>query len=307
MESGLYEQLFYKALRIRLVEEKIIELYPSDKIQSPVHLSLGQEGVAVGVCEHLLPGDLLFSTCRSHSWYLAKGGDLKAFFAELYGKQSGCCKGKGGSMHLAAPEVGFMGTSAVVASSIPHALGAALAVRRLQKDKLVVTVFGDGATEEGVFHESLNLAALYRLPVILICEDNGFAMHTRPEQKHSYDLCSLVASYGIQIYRVPDGRDFVTLSELMSGLVLLMKTSPGPRFVWVKTYRWKEHVGVGEDYDVGYREKAELEAWLARDPLCIDTDLIAKYTNKIKTEIEEAVAFAEAAPFPTEGELYTYE
>lgn len=301
----LYEDLFYKALRIRLVEERIIELYPSDKIQSPVHLSLGQEGVAVGVCSILKPTDLLFSTCRSHAWYLAKGGDLKKFFAELYGKVTGCCKGKGGSMHLAAPEVGFMGTSAVVASTIPHALGASLAARNLGKDQFIVTVFGDGATEEGVFHESLNLASLYKLPILFIYENNGFAMHTRPEAKHAYDMFQLVDAYGIEPHGAFDSRDFVSLAEFLVMLKQGIQKEPFPHFVEIKTYRWKEHVGIGEDYDVGYRRREELEEWLAQDPLATDLDLRARFTPAIKTEVEDAVLFAEESPFPDAGELYT--
>ena len=158
---NLYEDLFYKALRIRLVEECVIELYPSDKIQSPVHLSIGQEAVAVGVCQSLRPTDLLFCSYRSHAFYLAKGGDLDQMMAELYGKVTGCCEGKGGSMHLAAPEVGLMGASAIVASTIPHAVGAALAAKRLNKGHVIVAAFGDGATDEGAYHESLNFAVLH--------------------------------------------------------------------------------------------------------------------------------------------------
>ena len=175
---NMFERLFFQALRIRLVEERIIELYPSDVIQSPVHLSIGQEAVAVGACDSLTFNDLLFCTYRSHAFYLAKGGNLREMFAELYGKITGCARGKAGSMHLAAPEVGLMGASAVVASTIPHAVGAALAAKRLSKDQIIVGVFGDGATEEGVYHESLNFAALHRLPVIFLCENNGLAVHS---------------------------------------------------------------------------------------------------------------------------------
>ena len=174
----LSDTLFYQALRIRLVEERIIELYPTDKIQSPVHLSIGQEAVAVGVCRSLRTTDLLFSSYRSHAFYLAKGGDLRTMFAELFGRVTGCCGGKAGSMHLAAPEVGFMGASAVVASTIPHAVGAALAAQRLKRtDQVIVVAFGDGATEEGVYHESLNFAGLHKLPLVLLCENNGLAVH----------------------------------------------------------------------------------------------------------------------------------
>jgi len=193
-----------QALRIRLVEERVIALYPSDKIQSPVHLSIGQEMVAVGVCQSLTPRDLLFCSYRSHAFYLAKGGDLGEMFAELYGKVTGCARGKGGSMHLAAADVGLMGASAVVASVIPHAVGAALAAKRLGKDHTIVAVFGDGATEEGVYHESLNFAALHALPVIFVCENNGLAVHARQAARQAYRITSLAKTYGI--VTVGDGR-----------------------------------------------------------------------------------------------------
>ncbi len=186
--TNIYEELFFLALKIRLVEEKVIELYPSDKIQSPVHLSIGQEAVAVGVCRSLTPSDLLFSSYRGHAFYMAKGGDLRAMFAELCGKVTGCCEGKGGSMHLAAPEVGMMGASAIVASTIPHAVGAALAAKLLKKEQVIVAVFGDGAVDEGVYHESLNIAALHALPVIFLFENNGLAVHSRMADRHSFNV-----------------------------------------------------------------------------------------------------------------------
>ena len=306
MLSEIYKILFQQALRIRLVEEKIIELYPTDKIQSPVHLSLGQEGAAVGVCAALNTTDLLFSTYRGHSWYLAKGGDLNTFFAELYGKVTGCCKGKGGSMHLAAPEVGFMGTSAVVASTIPHAIGAAIAARNLGKEQIIIAVFGDGATEAGVFHESLNLASLYKLPIVFVLENNGFAMHTRPSEHQTYLLPQLVTAYGIRYYNNLDSRDFVTIAEFFKTLYFEIKQGniTGPSFIEINTYRWKEHVGPGEDYNVGYRDPLELQNWLANDPLEIDTPLRQQLEPLIKSQIIEAVRFAEYSAFPDREELY---
>src|SRR5215469_12682757 len=185
--TARFEALFRECLRIRLVEEKIIELYPSDRIQSPVHLSIGQEAVAVGTCETLRPTDLLFATYRSHAFYLAKGGDLNRMFAELYGRIDGLAKGKAGSMHLAAPDVGMMGSSAVVATNLPHAAGAALAARNRRTDQVIVCAFGDGATEEGVYHETLNFVALMQLPVVLLCENNGLAVHASQKERQSYD------------------------------------------------------------------------------------------------------------------------
>ena len=208
-----YRRLFRTALTIRLVEERIIELYPSDRIQSPVHLSIGQEGVAVGVCDALNPDDLVFATYRSHGFYIAKGGSLGKMFAELYGRLGGISKGKAGSMHLSAPEVGLMGSSAVVASTIPHAVGAALSFKRRGSSRVAVAVFGDGATEEGVYHESLNFAAVMKVPVLFICEDNGLAVHSFRNARQSYGLLQHAATFGIEARRVEAGWDMLAIRQ----------------------------------------------------------------------------------------------
>lgn len=300
---NLREELFFKALRIRLVEERIIELYPSDKIQSPVHLSIGQEAVAVGTCHSLKTADLLFGSYRSHAFYLAKGGGMPEMFAELYGKDTGCGRGKAGSMHLAAPEVGFMGSSAVVASTIPHAVGAALATKRLKKDQIIVAVFGDGATEEGVYHESLNLAALHKLPVILVCENNGLAVHSRLHVRQSYNILEHARTYGLATTQIFNGADFVHVDEVFAQVVAKVRQTRLPHFVEIQTYRYREHVGPGEDFHAGYRSRKEMERWQSGDPLVTETALVAKYAPAIRREIEEAVQFAESSPWPGQPEL----
>ena len=186
--TEIFKKLFYEALRIRLVEEKIIELYPSDLIQSPVHLSVGQESVAVGVCANLNTEDWIFINYRGHAFYLAKGGPLPEFFAELMGKKSGQSKGKAGSMHLASPKQGIMGASAVVGSTISHAVGAALISKVKNENKIFIANFGDGALEQGVFHESLNFASLYKTPVLFLCEDNNLAVHSPKKERQSFSL-----------------------------------------------------------------------------------------------------------------------
>ncbi|MCY3023430.1 MAG: thiamine pyrophosphate-dependent dehydrogenase E1 component subunit alpha, partial [Planctomycetota bacterium] len=183
----MIERVLRALCRIRRVEEEIARVYPSDKIKSPVHLSIGQEAVSVGVCEVLQPGDVVFGSYRGHALYLAKGGDLKAMLAELYGKQTGCCRGKGGSMHLADVRHGVMGTSAVVGTTIPSAAGYAYAVKLRAQPLVVVSFFGDGATEEGVFWETLNFAALKRLPLLLVCENNRYAIHTHQLRRQPAD------------------------------------------------------------------------------------------------------------------------
>lgn len=301
--TSIYDELFYKALRIRLFEERIIELYPSDKIQSPVHLSIGQEAVAVGVCQTLKPSDLLFCTYRSHAYYLAKGGDMPAMMAELYGKVTGCGRGKAGSMHLAAPEVGLMGCSAVVASTIPHAVGAALAAQRLRKDQIIVAVFGDGATDEGVYHESLNFAALHKLPVIFLCENNGWAAYSKVSARQAYSILKHAGVYGIPTVHIPEGYDFLKVYETFAGIVTQVQRTRLPYFVEVQTFRYMEHVGVGDDYRQGIRPRDELEAWQANDPLMMRNDLVAKYTPTVQSEIDAAVRYAEASPWPGRDEL----
>ncbi len=302
----LYEELFYKALKIRLVEQKIIELYPSDKIQSPVHLSIGQEAVAVGICQSLETKDLLCGTYRSHAFYLAKGGDLGQMFAELYGRVTGGCRGKAGSMHLAAPEVGFMGSSAVVASTIPHAIGAALAAKKLGKDQVIVAVFGDGATEEGVYHESLNFAQLHQLPVIFICENNGFAVHSRLHARQAYKITDQAKLYGLPVTECFEGYDLLKVHHTFADVLTKFQAQRTPQFLEIQTYRYHEHVGPGEDFDAGYRSREELEKWRSQDPLILDTKLVERFQPEIAQEIETAVAFAENSPNPGIEELLAH-
>jgi TPP-dependent pyruvate/acetoin dehydrogenase alpha subunit len=304
-EVLLYEKLFYKCLRIRLFEKKVIELYPSDKIQSPVHLSIGQEAVAVGVCEALRREDWVFGSYRSHAFYLAKGGDMKSMMAELYGKATGDCKGKAGSMHLTAPEVGFMGSSAVVASTIPHAAGGAFAAKMLGKDQVVATIFGDGATDEGVYHESLNFAALKKLPVIFVCENNGLAVHSRREDRQAYSILEHAKTYGLAAERIEEGWDFVSVAKKFEKIAERVRKNKEAYFVEMRTYRCKEHVGPGEDFQAGYRSIQECEAWNAKDPLCADKKTLEKLSPMILKEIEEAVAFAEQSKWPGAEELLT--
>jgi TPP-dependent pyruvate/acetoin dehydrogenase alpha subunit len=303
-KDELYRRLFRTSLLIRLVEERIIDLYPSDRIQSPVHLSIGQEAVAVGVCDALRPDDLVFATYRSHGFYIAKGGRLDEMFAELYGRMDGVSKGKAGSMHLSAPAVGLMGSSAVVASTIPHAVGAALSFKRRGESKIAVAVFGDGATEEGVYHESLNFAALMKVPVLFICEDNGLAVHSHRPIRQAYSLPEHAATFGIASLRVDEGWDMLALRE--ATLEVAAKVRAGEPFVLeIATARYKEHVGVGEDFHFGYRTSEDIDAWKKRDPLIVDRALVEALQPEIEREIEAAVAFAERSAAPGRAELLT--
>jgi TPP-dependent pyruvate/acetoin dehydrogenase alpha subunit len=305
LNQRLYQELFYEALRIRLVEEKIIELYPYDKIQSPVHLSIGQEAVAVGLCSQLKLDDWVFINYRGHAFYLAKGGPLPELFAELYGKRTGLSKGKAGSMHLAAPKQGVMGASAVVGSTISHAVGAALASKIRGENRVFVSIFGDGATEQGAYHESLNFASIHNLPVLFLCENNGLAVHSPLVERHAFSLAKHAKAYGIESKVFDDGFDFVKLSVICEEVLLQIKNQQRPMLLEIKTCRYKEHVGPGEDFEAGYREVSDVEEWKAKDPLELDKELIARFTPKISKEIEAAVEFAETSSFPTVDDLLT--
>jgi TPP-dependent pyruvate/acetoin dehydrogenase alpha subunit len=299
------QALLYEALRIRMVEEKIIELYPSDQIQSPVHLSIGQEAVAVGVCSNLKESDWVFINYRGHAFYLAKGGPLPEFFAELMGKVGGLSKGKAGSMHLASPENGVIGASAVVASTISHAVGAALAAKiQGQKNRVFVSNFGDGAMEQGVFFESLNFASLHQVPVLFLCEDNGLAVHTPLSDRQSFNLEKLVETFGIQFFDISEGYDPEKVSELSKTPINIVREQQIPVFLRIKTARYKEHVGPGEDFNAGYRSEEEINKWKALDPLINDSSL-EKFKEEISAEINEALKFAYNSPVPTREDLLT--
>ena len=305
------QQRLYRGLRlIRRMEEVIADIYPSDKIKSPVHLSIGQEAVAVGVCDPLRDTDIVSGTYRSHASYIAKGGDLKGMMAELFGKATGVAGGKAGSMHLIDMAHNILGSSAVVGTTTPIALGYAFAQKQRGNDNVVAAFFGDGATEEGGFAESLNFAALKKLPVLFICENNQFAIH-QPLSKRwaTTQLCERVETYGIPTQRIADSNVEAIQAATIDALARI-RAGDGPSFIECVTYRWREHVGPGEDYEDGYRDRAALDEWRDKDEMARLGALIDPVTRKnidaaIEAEITEAVAFAEDSPFPDHLELYT--
>ena len=308
--SNIANRLYRGVRLIRRVEEEVARIYPSDRIKSPVHLSIGQESVAVGVCDALLPEDVVSATYRSHAAYIARGGNLRAMFAELFGKAAGNAGGKAGSMHLIDMANNVLGASAVVGTTIPVALGQALAFRRRGEKRVVVAFFGDGATEEGVFHECLNFAALKRLPVLFVCENNQLAIHQPIEKRWATDrLCERVETYGIPAARIADGNT-ETIRAKTQEAIARMRTGAGPAFLECLTYRWREHVGPGEDYDAGYRDRAALEAWQGRDEVVrlggqLSEAARARIDEEVEARIADAVDFAESSPFPAREELYT--
>jgi TPP-dependent pyruvate/acetoin dehydrogenase alpha subunit len=306
----MYERLYRSLYRIRRVEEEIARAYPGDRIKSPVHLSIGQEAVSVGVCEALRPDDVVFGSYRGHALYLAKGGSLNEMTAELYGKAGGCSRGKGGSMHLIDPEAGVMGTSAVVGTTIPNAVGYAYAFKTGQKDTVVASFFGDGATEEGVFSESLNFAALKQLPILFVCENNQYAIHTHQSHRQgSLAICERARAHGVPAERIEDN-DVLYLYERAQDVVAQIRSGEGPYFFEVMTYRWQEHVGPGQDYRLGYRTEEEARPWMENDQVARLAALVEpKRRGQIEAEIEgevaAAFAHAEACPYPDAVELYT--
>ena len=301
----------YRSLRlIRRVEEEIARIYPSDKIKSPVHLSIGQEAVSVGVCDVLRPDDLVSPTYRGHAAFLAKGGSLRGLMAELYGKSTGVAGGKGGSMHLIDAEHNIAGTSAVVGTTIPIAVGHALAYKRMGTDRVAVSFFGDGATEEGVFTESLNFAALQKLPILFVCENNYYAIHTPLTSRWATQrLCERVETYDIPTHQIDDG-DVLKLRGVAASAVARIRRGEGPAFMECRTYRWREHVGPNEDYDDGYRKRADLDPWVASDQLEALSALVpaavrTKLDDDVERDIADAVEFAERSPFPKAEALYS--
>ena len=293
-----------------MVEERIAKLYSEQEMRCPVHLSIGQEAVAVGVCEHLQKKDIVMSAHRAHAHYLAKGGDLKVMLAELYGKSTGCAKGKGGSMHLIDLESGFFGSVPIVGSTIPIAVGVAWAFK-LKKSSNIVTVFlGDGATEEGVFFESLDFASLKNVPILFVCENNFYSVYSnlKVRQAPQRKISVLAESHGIKTF-TGDGNDVQQVSEITQESIRHIKDNNAPAFLEFETFRWLEHCGPNLDDELGYREQGELKKWMKRCPIeaykntiikksIVTESEIAKMIEKINSEINDAFNFAKESVFP---------
>lgn len=296
------KSLLRDALRIRMVEEKIMELYPTDCIQSPVHLSIGQELHIVTLMSLLQSTDRVFTTYRSHAAYLAKGGDLKLMFAELYGKQTGVAGGKAGSMHLCHPATGLMGSSAIVGAVFSHAAGAAYADKIKNTGDIVLCITGEGATEEGTFHECLNVTALKQLPLIYVVENNGLAINIPLACRQSYSLAALASAYRMSYAHIEDCYDIDNVLSTTESLIRQARLESKPAVLEIRTYRYKEHVGISCDHSRKHRDADELKRWEERDPL-IGNQELDDCRDQIRAEILEAVRFAEESDFPGHPEL----
>ena len=299
--------------RIRKFEEQVAELVSAGEIICPCHLYIGEEAVATGVCATLRKDDYVFSTHRSHGHYLAKGGDMKALMAELYCRATGCSQGRGGSMHLASPDVGLPGSSAIVAGTIPLAVGVALAFSLQKKDNVSVAFFGDGATNEGTFYESLNFASLKKLPVIFVCENNFYSTHMPIAAcLADTDIHKKAEAFNIPGVRV-DGNNIVEIFKVAKKAVEDARSGKGPALIEGMTYRWRGHVGPSYDLNTGLRSKEELEYWMNRCPIkaleefLLEQNIISESEKSniyesIEEEIEEALVFAKESPYPDPDE-----
>jgi pyruvate dehydrogenase E1 component alpha subunit len=255
-------------LLIRIVEEVIADMVRSGDVRCPAHLTIGQEATAVGVAAHLRKTDRAFGCHRSHGHYLAMGGSLQGIMDEVLGKASGCSKGLGGSMHLAAQEHGFFGSVPIVAGTVPLAVGAAMAAKKEGKGDIGVAFFGDGACEEGVIHECLNMAAALDLPVLFVVENNLFSSHLDIHLRQPTDRVARFADAAHVENVTLDGNDLVEVMDKTGALIKEMRDNPKPVFIEAITYRWRGHVGPNEDIDVGLRRSmSELKAWKQRDPV----------------------------------------
>ena len=306
--SEVWMRCLSQMLRIRLVEETIAERYSEQEMRCPVHLSVGQEATAVGVCDVLRHDDRVFSSHRSHAHYLAKGGNLNAMMAEIYGKADGCIGGRGGSMHLMDPDAGMMASIPIVASSIPLATGTALSDKFDANGKVTVSFIGDACLEEGVFHESANFARLHNLPVVFVCENNLYSVYTNlAERQPDRPLTDLPKAHGIPCAHV-DGNDIETVRDATLWAVESAREN-GPAFLQLDTYRWREHCGPNYDNHIGYRTEEEFESWRSQDPLgryqrvlgergVLTDGQFAELEESLQAEVDAAFDFAIASPLP---------
>jgi len=305
--------LYRMMVRIRLCEEALVEPILTGEVKCPVHLYSGQEAVAVGVASVLHDTDYLFGNHRSHGHYLAKGGDMCAMVAEIFCRETGCARGRGGSMHLVAPERGMLGAAPIVAGTVALAVGAAMASVARDDGRVAVAFFGDGAVGEGVLHESLNFAALRKLPVLFVCENNLYSTHLPiRECRVREEIAEIAAPYGMSSVAV-DGNDVLAVHRAAGELTAACRRGAGPGFIECKTYRLRGHVGPDDNIQgthTDIRSEAEVSAWRARDPVAtfraklndggVPVAALEETEKEAAAEVNDALAFARASAFPDE-------
>lgn len=304
-------------MRIRQFEETIADLVTDGKIITPCHLYTGQEAVATGVCYALNKDDYVFGNHRSHGHYIAKGGDVKAAMAEIFGKATGCSKGRGGSMHLCSPEHGIMGTSSIVSGSMAIAVGTALAESIRGSGRVTAVFHGDGVPEEGIWHEAANLAGLKHLPIIFVCENNLYCTHMSLDKRRVYDNLAEVASVHGFSSKIIDGNNVLDVFYAAQDAVDQARSGKGPIFLECRTYRWRGHVGPNYDVDLGLRNQDELDAWINRCPIkhfgeflieqgVLSAEELKTMMFNVANEIDEAVSYAITSPYPDPVELVNH-
>ncbi len=305
--------LFTRMVRIRIFEEQAGILMESGRVPGALHLYVGQEAVAAGVMVHLADTDQITSTHRGHGHLVAKGGDFKAMFAELFGRSTGSCKGKGGSMHISDLSLGMLGANGIVGGGPPIAVGAAFADKYRGDGAVAVSFFGDGASNEGSFHEAANMAALYKLPVLFMCENNGYGEFTAQAAHQAItDIADRAAGYGMPGV-VVDGMDAIAVWEAAGEALERARRGEGPTLIEAKTYRYYDHVGV-KGMRIPYRTEEEVELWRGRDAIATLEARLAELgvlsveearvlQEQVLAETVEAIAYAEASPMPTEDDL----
>jgi pyruvate dehydrogenase E1 component alpha subunit len=316
LEKPILMEMQRRMLRIRYFEERVIQLVERGEIVGAAHSYIGEEAVAVGACLALRDDDWITGNHRSHGHPIAKGGDVNKAMAELLGKSTGFCKGKGGSMHLADFSIGILGESGILGSSIPTAVGAALGSRLQGNDRVAVPFFGDGASNEGAFHESVNLAAVWKLPVVFLCENNQYAVTSSFKKMVASDnISDRSVAYNIPGVLV-DGQDVIAMHEAVSEAVARARSGQGPSLVEGRTYRYHDHsLGLNRIVQDPYRPDEEVEEWKKRDPINIHKERLLSQNiatpeeldemeSQVLAQIDEAVEFARQSPYPEPGALF---
>jgi pyruvate dehydrogenase E1 component alpha subunit len=310
LEKEKLAEMYRRMLEIRCFEEKVFELYGQNLVPGTIHLYAGEEAVAVGVCSALRKDDYITSTHRGHGHCIAKGAELKRTMAEILGKETGYCRGKGGSMHIADFSIGMLGATAVVGAGLPIAVGAGLSAKLRKTDQVVACFFGEGASNQGTFHESINMASAWSLPVIFVCENNLYAMGTCQSRVMKIEnIADRAPAYGIPGVAV-DGNDVLEVFDASQKAVGRARNGAGPTLIECKTYRHKGHSRVDP---AKYRPKEEVERWLAKDPIkrfkaalmqhkSLSQEEIQKIEKDVYVEIEEAAKFAMESPYPAPEE-----
>ena len=308
LDRHLLEQLLTTMIRMRRFDERVTELFKAGHVKGTAHSYVGEEAMATGACANLRRDDYIVGTHRGHGHCIAKGASIKEMMAELFGKETGYCKGLGGSMHIADMDLNILGCNGVVGAGLPIANGAGLSSRLRKSDQATICFFGDGASSQGTFHESLNLAAVWKLPVVFVCENNQYALSTSYKRTVAVDaVADRAVAYGIPGVTV-DGNDVIAVFEAVQEALARARRGEGPSLVEGMTYRWMGHSMRAEL--APYRSKAEEEEWIERDPIArleremldqqlITPDHVARIRQEIEEELEEAVTFAERSPEPT--------